>query len=179
MFFTKRLTIYPAIRIVKRASVASRFSYSPPPPSLLEGVFYMDFPPAIEKKFKKATQIAFKLKKTSLTGRAFHLTAIFKKSRIISVGINNYKKTHPKIEKLKYLNKEKVRYNACIHSELSAWLKLNKKDCSGFVFVNVRIDKNDRIGMSYPCCGCKKLLKEIKFKKFYYTSPDGHFMEYR
>ena len=133
----------------------------------------------IDRKIKKATQIAFKLKESNQTGRAFHLTAVFKKNRLLTVGVNNYKKTHPEVEKIKYLNKENERYNACIHSELAAWLNLDKANCSDFVFVNVRIDKNNKVGMSRPCSGCIKLLKKIRFKKFYYTDCDGNFIEYK
>lgn len=149
-------------------------------PSLGERVFlYMVNLLTIDRKIKKATQIAFKLKESNQTGRAFHLTAVFKKNRLLTVGVNNYKKTHPEVEKIKYLNKENERYNACIHSELAAWLNLDKANCSDFVFVNVRIDKNNKVGMSRPCSGCIKLLKKIRFKKFYYTDCDGNFIEYK
>jgi deoxycytidylate deaminase len=125
----------------------------------------------------RSIEIARALKPHSSTGRCFHLTTIFKKNRLISIGINNYNKTHPKA--LKYRKKEVWSdYIPSIHSELSAILKLGEENCSDYSFFNVRIDKNGDLNNSHPCSGCSELLKQTKFKNFFYSNHKGTFSEF-
>lgn len=127
-----------------------------------------------DKKINRAVEIAYALKPKYETGRSFHTTFIFDKNKIISIGINNYNKTHPKA----YLYKKdevtnESEYVPSIHSELSAAIKLGFEDCSHLSFVNVRVDKNGQLNNSHPCSGCAKLLTQIGFKRFYYSGEKG------
>ena len=112
--------------------------------------------------------------------KTFHTTFIVKKNRIQKIGINNSDKTHPANLKYGYIGKEgkDIRTMVGIHSELSAILKYGKEDCSDCVFVNVRIDKNGNPTIAKPCRGCQDLLKQIGYKKVYFTNEKGIFEEW-
>lgn len=116
----------------------------------------------------------------NFTAKTFHTTFILKKNRIQKIGIN-IQKTHPANLRYKYYGKdgEDIRSMVGVHSELSAILKYGKEDCSDCVIVNVRIDKNGNATMAKPCKGCQDLLRQIKFKKLYYTNADGDFEEWK
>lgn len=132
----------------------------------------------IARKIQRATEIAYALKSKSPSGRAFHVTTVFDKNRIVSIGVNTFK-THPqayKYKKLEIINEE--RYVPTIHSELSAILKMNKEDCSDLLFFNIRIDNNNKLNNSYPCSGCVQLLKQVGFNKLFYSTNVGGFKEY-
>tara|TARA_R100000808_G_C2149739_1_gene158247 strand:- start:507 stop:938 length:432 start_codon:yes stop_codon:yes gene_type:complete len=135
---------------------------------------------SIVNRFNRAVEVAKALKPSKGTGRAFHVTFIFDKNKLISIASNNYNKTHPKIPTLNYRDGDEKdnEYNPCIHSELAAWLKIGEENCSRYTFFNVRIDKNNKVGMSKPCSGCSHLLSQVGFKRFYYTDDKGKLKEF-
>jgi len=94
-----------------------------------------------------------------------HVSMIFYKKTLISVGTNSFK-THPKAKEIGY------RYDE-MHSELDAFTKIPKeyKD-KRLILVNVRMNKYKELRMSKPCDLCLLWCKEI-FHKIYYTSDDG------
>jgi hypothetical protein len=49
---------------------------------------------SVTTKIKKCIEIAKCLKKDRQTGRAFHVTFVYNKNKLISIGINNLKKLH-------------------------------------------------------------------------------------
>lgn len=98
-----------------------------------------------------------------------HISFIFKKSKLLSIGSNKYK-THPKTKDYNYHD------FAGIHSELDATLKLGLSDAGtakGLTIVNVRIDKNGNVCNSAPCPGCSDLIKTLSFKEVFYTNNSG------
>ena len=112
--------------------------------------------------------------------RTFHTTFIVKKNKIQKIGINA-NKTHPANLKYDYYSKDgdDLRTMVGLHSELSAILKFGKEDCSDCIFVNIRIDRNDKVAMSKPCRGCQSLLRQVGFKKLYYTNDQGNFEQWK
>ena len=128
------------------------------------------------KILNRLTEISIALKPKYQTGRAFHVTFILKKSKIISIGVNNLNKTHPKTKNFKYKNNE--GYIASIHSELDACLKLGEHDLSHYDIVNIRINNNNKLDNSRPCCGCCSLLTQTGFNKLFYSTRDQSFSEY-
>ena len=58
---------------------------------------------SVLKKFRRSIEITKALKPSKATGRAFHSTLIFNKNKLISIGVNNYNKTHPLINKYNYV----------------------------------------------------------------------------
>lgn len=113
------------------------------------------------------------------TAKTFHTTFILKKNRLQKIGIN-VDKTHPENLKYKYYGKcgIDIRNRVGIHSELSAIMKYGKEDCSDCIFINVRIDKNGNQTMAKPCRGCQDLLRQIGYKKVFYTNEKGEFIEW-
>jgi len=130
-----------------------------------------------DRIFNRLTEISIALKSKRQTGRTFHTTFILEKKRIISIGVNNLDKSHPKTNEFDY-TKDNYDYFPCLHSEMDAWLKLGKEDCSRFVFVNLRVNNNGELDNSLPCKGCKSLMKQIGFKEFYYSNKSGGFDKY-
>jgi deoxycytidylate deaminase len=106
-------------------------------------------------------------------GRSCHYTFVVYKSKIIAVGKNECRTTHPIAFKYKY------RFDA-IHSELSAIIKAKKRSskinlnkCS---FVNTRLGYDGTIRMAKPCKKCWKLLKDYGLKEIIYTNHLGKFV---
>ena len=115
--------------------------------------------------------------------RTFHVTFALYKQKCVSVGWNSIK-THPNIKKLNYRSEdgEDLRDVARMHSELNCVLKLqNKMDIDDFndmVFVNIRLDKSGEVKYAKPCNGCTHLLKQVGYKKIFYSGNCGNFFEY-
>lgn len=119
-------------------------------------------------KITRAIEIAYAMKdKSHSGGRCFHLSAVFNKSKIISIGVNNYEKTHPQIQRFGY------HPFARVHSEMSAALKLGLTDCNGLTIVNVRIDRNNKVVNSLFCKGCQNLIRYLNFSRAFYTTDSG------
>ena len=114
-----------------------------------------------------------------LTRKCFHTTFIVKKNKIQKIGINQ-QKTHPANLRYNYTGAGGVdiRTMVGLHSELSAILKYGKEDCSDCTFVNVRINKNGQPCMAMPCSGCQDILKQVGYKKLYYTNANGIFTKW-
>jgi deoxycytidylate deaminase len=128
------------------------------------------------KNKHKYLEITKSLAPDTFEHRTFHTTFIVRKNKIQKIGIN-CNKTHPKNLKYDYIGRDGIDIRGCVgvHSELSAILKYGKDDCSDCTFVNVRIDKNGNFSMAMPCRGCQSLLKQVGFKKVYYTDCSGNF----
>lgn len=126
--------------------------------------------------FDKLVEISKALMQEGFTTKTFHTTFILRKHKIQKIGIN-VDKTHPANLKFNYrgLNNVDTRTMIGIHSEMSAVLKYGKEDCSDCTFVNIRIDKNNNVTMSKPCVGCQCLLRQVGFKRLYYTNNKGNF----
>jgi len=130
------------------------------------------------KILNRLVEITSALKTKKQTGRSFHATFILQKNRIISIGTNNFNKSHPKNNQFDYTKEDSNDYLPSLHSEMDAWLKLGEKDCSDFAFVNIRINNNGELDNSLPCKGCQSLMKQIGFKKFFYSTKSGNFTSF-
>lgn len=129
--------------------------------------------------FEKYVEITKALMNEGFDTRTFHTTFLLKKNRLQKIGIN-LNKTHPANLKYNYFTKDgnDIRSMVGVHSELSAILKYGKEDCSDCVFVNIRIDKKGKLAMAKPCKGCQDLLKQIGYKKLFFTNEEGEFQEW-
>jgi deoxycytidylate deaminase len=70
-------------------------------------------------------------------------------------------------------------YRPCLHSEISALIKLGEQDCSRYTFVNVRIDNNNKISLAKPCQNCQRILDQVGYKRIIYSSGEKGFAEIR
>ena len=111
--------------------------------------------------------------------KTFHTTFVVRKGRIQKIGINS-PKTHPRNLKHKYIGKEgkDIRAMIGVHSEMNAIIKYGHDDCSDCVFVNVRINRNGELAIAAPCRGCQHVLKQVGYRRLYYTTDTGIFKEW-
>lgn len=128
---------------------------------------------SIRVKINKCIEITKCLKKDKKSGHSFHATFIYDKSKLLSIGFNNYKKLHRshKFGIYRGTKDNPERYVASIHSEIDALIKLGRNDCSRLTFINIRIDNNGNPNMAKPCSNCLRVLRAIGFKNIYYTTP--------
>lgn len=98
-------------------------------------------------------------------GRTAHFSFLVKKNEIISVGWNNYYKTHPLSKKFGY-------YNG-IHSELSCIVSC-QRSMRGTYMINTRI-KNGDLAISKPCNICQRMLLWYNIENIVYSNDKGEF----
>lgn len=129
----------------------------------------------MDKRLEKCIEIATSLRPQKQNGRSFHATFIFHKKRIISIGINDYTKHHPyhKMGEYRGFKTNPEHYRPCLHSEISALLRLGEEDCSRYTFVNIRIDNNNKTTIAKPCQNCQKILDGVGYKKLFYSTDNG------
>lgn len=127
---------------------------------------------SILRRIKRYVEIARALKPNNQTGQFFHVTFICKNRKILSIGINNYRKNLDAKRWGEYRPLKTTRtpdYHPGIHSEISALIKLGREDCSDLDFYNVRIGNNHgEIMISRPCLNCQRVLNQVGFKNIYY-----------
>lgn len=121
--------------------------------------------------FKKLEEIAYALMpKYRGDMRSFHVAAIYRKSKLVSIGFNK-DVTHPKIKKYKYHRLAKV------HAELNCVLRGGREDYEGYDIAVLRINRNNKLDYSAPCSGCSHLLCSLGINKVFYTDQEGQWVE--
>lgn len=89
-----------------------------------------------------------------------------KKDRILSIGVNNYNKSHPvmKLYAEKYDNPNKIY----LHAEINALVSLpyGKKPYSIYIS---RIGFNNKPLLAKPCKICQRAIEDAGIKNIYYT----------
>lgn len=133
----------------------------------------------MENLFRKTTEISYALLKKHGNYRCKHFSFIFHKNRLLSIGINNPTKTHPKNLEIGFFSRsgDNISHTVGVHSELSAILRLGEEDCSKYTLVNTRINRNNQLDLSKPCKSCLNLVKQLNFKKIFYSTNDNNFIE--
>jgi deoxycytidylate deaminase len=122
-------------------------------------------------KFDRLVEISKALDKPVPT-RQNHIAFIIKNGKIVSIGTNKAK-THPKSNCSPY---ESEGWNQ-LHAEVDAIIKYGRIDCTGHTIVVIRVRPSGKLGMSKPCVGCMHLLKQLNFKKIFYSTNDQEFLE--
>lgn len=115
---------------------------------------------------KRLEETAYALLPNRGNQRCFHVAQITEKSRVLAIGFN-YEKGHPKIKELGYW-RENAR-----HAELEVVLRGGREDYSNCILSVLRIDKNGKLNNSKPCTFCSKLIKQVGFKRVFYTNAQG------
>ena len=92
-----------------------------------------------------------------------------RKGRLIAVGTNNYRKSHP----LQAYFAEKVGLpdKQYIHAELQACIKSNTKDI--YKLTVERYHANGDFALAAPCPVCREAIKAYGVKIVEYTSNEG------
>ena len=96
--------------------------------------------------------------------------AITKGKRVISIGANQSKKTHPIfIQRNKYNT-----YCIKIHAEVACILKA-RQDIRGCKIFVARVN-NHGLSMAMPCILCRGFIKESGIREIIYTDLQGNWM---
>jgi hypothetical protein len=130
----------------------------------------------MDSRITKAVDIAWALRGRGLqTGRQFHVTVIFHRSRLVSIGYNNYLKSHPakRFGPFKPFKSKTPNYHPSLHSEISAICKLGVDDTSAFTFINIRIDNNGNLNNAKPCPNCLAVMNKLGFRNIFYSTLEG------
>lgn len=130
---------------------------------------------SILRRIKHYVEIARALKPSKQSGHFFHVTFVTKKSKVLAIGINNYRrnldaKKWGEYKPLK--NDQTSNYYPAIHSEISALIKLGREDCSDLDFFNIRIGNTNDIMISKPCLNCQRVLRQVGYKNVYYFNEN-------
>lgn len=120
----------------------------------------------MDKRFDNLIEIGRALKPSKQTLRAFHVAAIYKKNKLISIGFN-CKKTHPKVIKYGY------PYPVAIHAETLSVIRGKLENYKGFELFVIRISNENKIVLSRPCSFCEKLIKLMQFDRVYFSNENG------
>lgn len=126
-------------------------------------------------KFERLEEIARALKPIHQSGKSFHVTFVYKGNKMICVAHNDYNKIHPhhRFGKYKPTKNNFADYQAGIHSECAALIKLGLFDCSYLTFVNLRINNRNQSSLSKPCKNCQNLLDRVGYKAIWFKNKDG------
>lgn len=116
------------------------------------------------KIIEKVIQISINLKHVP-TKKNRHFSFLVRKNNILSIGWNNYLKTHPMAFKFNYNSR-------AIHSELACLLNSDKIDRKSYM-VNVRIGQNNKLLLSKPCENCQSLLLHHGITNVVYSTREG------
>ena len=122
----------------------------------------------MDNRISRLVEVAYALKCRNQDFRAFHVAAIFRKKRLISLACNS-KKTHPLTlgKYPEYINSKGV------HAESLAVIRAGLEDFSGHDLFVIRIDNENRVNLSKPCFSCSTLLRGLSFKSIQYSDIDG------
>ncbi len=115
------------------------------------------------------------------TGRIFVVAFAIKGGRILSIGVNSYKKSHPRNHYGVYKAFHSSRdgeYYAALHAEIKCLQGLghfrtdyNKIEI--FVARFMRRNKNE-VAQALPCPNCRRVLSEYGFKRISFTMNDAN-----
>ncbi len=127
----------------------------------------------------KLIELARSMRPQKSTGQFFHISAILRKNRIVSIGWNNYLKSHPSRRFGHYADYKGFGgdFRASLHSEISAIIKLGEEDLSGFSMINIRIGNFNQVCMSRCCPNCFRVLRDTGLDTLYFTNQLGQFEE--
>lgn len=127
--------------------------------------------------FKKIVELSYALLPTHGDYRCRHASFIIYKDKIMSIGINNPNKTHPKNLKFGYRNKRNEPINQIIgiHSELAAVIKFGRQTLQDLDIVNTRIDRNNMLVLAKPCIGCQDMLKQLGINRIFFSNNQSKF----
>ena len=132
------------------------------------------------KILKRCIEISRALRPNNPVGKSHHTSFAVYKSRIVCVGMNDYKKSHPyhKIGVYEDHKGFETAYRASLHSEVSLAIKMGLEDWNDYEIVNVRIGFDDKIRIACPCKNCEiHIIKALKPKRVFFTDNNEQFVE--
>jgi deoxycytidylate deaminase len=98
-----------------------------------------------------------------------HTSVLVYKNRIVSIGVNSYKKTHP-------IAWQRGRNSWCfVHSEVASLAAYRGlvSDLRHCTMYNVRVGVRGDIQLSKPCQNCTKVMIAFGLRRVAYTNDEG------
>lgn len=128
----------------------------------------------IFESFKTIAKTIAEERFASINFRTCHIAFIFKKNKIIEIGVNS-PKTHSWNARFNYHSQKTA---TC--AELIAVIKSTKnKIClSDKSIAILRVDRNGQICNSRPCAGCQDLLSAFNFDKVWHSDDSGNIISF-
>lgn len=130
-----------------------------------------------QRIYQRALEISRALKPKVQSGKSHHVCFLIRKSKIICIGVNNYKKTHNQNRFGVYQNHKgfKTEYRPCVHAEGNLLIKNGETDISDCELLNIRIDNSGKPNMAKPCLNCFGVLSSLDGppKKVFYSDEGG------
>ena len=122
-------------------------------------------------KYTKLLEIALALMPEKRKHEYFHVAFILNKRKIISIGWNDTKKSHTHMLRYPY------RFGSMIHAEFSALYRIRRHNIkwNKLTIVVMRLDRDGKLKMSKPCCGCEKMIISHGIKSICFSTDDGIF----
>lgn len=130
---------------------------------------------------KKSSEIALAMfpAEKKWSSRTRHITCIWDKTRLVSVGENS-EKTHT-INRRNNKNNFDLGQKRCC----SEWSAINRAkntrsnlNWKKLTIVNIRVGRKKEFLMSRPCIFCQSLLQYFSCSKVFYTDNNGEFQRY-
>jgi len=96
---------------------------------------------------------------------------ISRKKEVLSIGVNGLK-SHPTQKHYNQFRFQDDTAEHLLHAEIDAIVKLPyvPYGCSIYVYRELR---NGTPGMSRPCAGCMRALKDFQIKRIFYSTEEG------
>lgn len=115
-----------------------------------------------QKNLQTALKIA-NLNVNIVSAEKKHFSFLFYKSKLVGWAHNNYKKTHPLLNKLGYGPKR-------IHSEFAVLLPyiFNPRKLRNCTLINVRLNTLNELQQCKPCRACNNLILSLPIKSVLY-----------
>lgn len=123
----------------------------------------------------RLSDVARVLKLTKQTGRSFHVAFVLKGRKVISLGVNDFRKTNRVCATYKPTRHHLADYRACVHGEISATSQFRGKDVRRLTLVSIRIDNHNRLAYAEPCPNCAYHLGQMGFRDIWFSGRDGGF----
>lgn len=132
-----------------------------------------------QRTFNRAVEIIAALKVKTKNGKSHHGAIIYRKGKILAIGVNNYLKTHNSNRFGKYKDHKgyATEYKACRHAEISSVIRYGEEDLSGCEMLVVRIDRFNKPSLSKCCPNCLGVLRGLNVKKVFYSNEQGNFQQ--
>lgn len=104
-----------------------------------------------------------------MTNHKYEITAIIydKKGNVISIGYNNYTKTHPL--QAKYAKKVGLEKKIFLHAEMDAVIKAGSKIKTAHLIRIFRYNNSGEPRCAKPCPICQEMLKHTPIKFIEHT----------
>lgn len=127
----------------------------------------------MNKKITRVLELARLLQPEKQTGKNFHVSAAFQKSKIIAIAWNNYQEANLSHVFGEYLpTRGGANYQAGRHSEAQL-LKKIKTPTKDLTIVNVRLGRKGEAMIARCCPNCERILRERGFKKLLYSISEN------